>query len=184
MKKRLKTKNGLITDKKGLIFLAVFNSFCTLMGIGSAVIYGELINYVSRGAENTDPAMLGIYIAAAAVYSVLQALLWWYSNFRQELLFNKLNYTARNKFLRNVLGSKYEDISSEDSSKYINTVTNDIPHSVGTYYGNMIWLISSAVMSVGSFVTAAVVQWKIAVKLLPLTIMLPSESMLSRIAKI
>lgn len=158
-----------ITNKKGFAIVVIMQCAITLMNIGCAVIYGELINSVSKGVE---ASVLLRNILLTVGYTLLMSLIIWFSNYYVSRFFDSTIASLRKTFVGKIFGSKYEEIASDDSAKYLNNITNDIPNVAWAYMGSTVWFIANAVTVIGSFIAALIISYKIALTMLGFTVIM------------
>lgn len=160
-----------------IVIQSKFKYFClilrtcirVLLITGSALIYGELVNSVSRGV---DIKTLLINITLTLLYTLATGLFTWYNIVQFDYFTSKSIQLAQNAYMNKILGAKYSLISNNDSSKYISNVTNDITNVSNTLIYSTVYSISNIVMVISSFVAACILSWKIALSMLAFTVLM------------
>lgn len=159
----------VIQSKLKYFCLVLRTCIRVLLMTGSALIYGELVNSVSRGV---DIKTLLINISLTLLYTLATGLFTWYNIVQFDYFTSKSIQLAQNAYMNKILGAKYSLISNNDSSKYISNVTNDISNVSNTLIYSTVYSISNIVMVISSFVAACILSWKIALSMLAFTVLM------------
>lgn len=161
---------SIVIQSKWKYFCLVLRTCLRVLLItGSALIYGELVNSVSRGIELKS---LLINISLTLLYTICTGLFTWYNIVQFDYFTSKSVQLAQNAYMNKILGAKYSLISNSDSSKYISNVTNDIKNVSDTLIYGSVYTISNLTMVVSSFVAACILSWKIALSMLAFTVLM------------
>jgi ABC-type multidrug transport system fused ATPase/permease subunit len=104
-----------------------------------------------------------IYLGFVAIFFPLNYI-------GSSLYINRCIYEFRNSYYSNLINSKYADISSEDSGKYISALTNDANIISDQYFNNWIYLPENIINIIGSFVAVMYINWIIGLIMLGMTV--------------
>lgn len=169
-KKQKKDFNFYLIGTKWKFFLLLASqALLIIMQTGSALIYGELVNQVSRGVEVKK---LIWSITFTLIYSIISSLLLWLFNYMEDIYFNKRLFEVKNDYFAKVVNAKYSYIASSDSSKYMSNIQNDISTVMYNYVGSIVWLTSASMMVVSSFIASLILNWKITLTMLVFTVIM------------
>ncbi|MDR0855736.1 MAG: ABC transporter ATP-binding protein/permease [Christensenellaceae bacterium] len=155
-------------NKKRLAFLFVLNGLQAVMTSGLALVYGALVNSVAEGAK-VDALIHDSVLAL--VYSLVTAGLGIFIHIFSNFYFHNMRYSMMRDVFAKIVNSSYEDISSEDSSHYYDTLTNDVNQSTSSMW-NVVNVFKQVIMVVSSFVAAVILNWWIALVMVGFTVLL------------
>lgn len=160
----------IATCKKGTFALfVIMRTICNLMMIGNALIFGELINMVSRG-ETLKRIIIAIILTA--LYSILWCVLRWvtYLKIQKYVVYVQQNY--RCKYINALLGSQFGKVVVDDSSTYINSISNDIDNMVGISVHYCSDFFGCIISVIASFCSALYLRWEIALTMVGFTLIM------------
>lgn len=156
-------------NRKTFFLIACMRTVCNLMMIGNALIFGELINMVARGEEIRR---VGIAVALAGAYSLVWCVLRWLTYLGMQKYIVRVSRAYRNQYLHALLGAKFNAVSKEDSSTYINSITDDIDKMVDISVFHCADLIGCILSVVASFGAALFLRWEIALTMVGFTVIM------------
>lgn len=161
--------NALTVSKKQFIPYCILNCITVALNIGSALIYGEFINMVSRGESMQK---IGIGIGLAVLYTVIMCFLYWFQFYWGDKYYAKGLVNAQCQYMSKILGAKYSQISENDSSKYLSNIQNDLSTVQWGYVDCFVWGSAQTSYVIGTFIAAIALNWKIALTMLGFTVIM------------
>lgn len=154
------------TQYWGMTVLSVVVSY---LGLGLALMFGELVSMVSLGKTFADmTVMIILTVCVTLAFSVIS----WFFHYSSSNLFVYNVYELRNKYVNKLLATKYSLLSSDDSSRYINNVTSDINSIISTYSDCSMYFITNIFTVIGAFFSAVIIDWRIALSMVGFTLIM------------
>lgn len=143
---------------KTYIFLIIESLITSLMKLGCALVYGQLINLVASG-ENINTILL--YCGLSVFYVLITYLMQWHNYYNMNIYAQKVVATYQLKYIHSLFNTNYSKISLENSARYINNINNDIKNVVVNYVFDISYTINSIVIVIASFIIILTMNWKI-----------------------
>lgn len=140
---------------------------CTLLLIGAAFVMQAIIN-AAVDRVPLDEFLRVIYMAF--IYLGLVAIFFPLNYIGSSLYVNRCIYEFRNAYYSKLINSKYADISSEDSGKYISALTNDANIITDQYFNNWIYMPEDIINIVGSFLAVMYINWIVGLIMVGMTV--------------
>lgn len=164
-----KTFKYMILDWRRFIAITVLFTLSNLARLGTAMIYGELINQVSLGV---DIKKLLVYIGLTVGYTLFVAFYNWYFQYFFDYYEKRGMASLRRAYMMSVVNAQYQNVKKYDSARYMNDLTNEIPSLINVFVDNIAYSISCVIMVISSFAFAMGLNWKIAVTMVGFTLVM------------
>lgn len=156
----------VIYKYSALILMVIVTIISDLMLMGSALIYGELVNYIASG--NSFYSMKSSIIFTL-LYTFVFIFIRFISEYLQGRYCSKSAFYIRKNYVKRLFETKLSNIIIHDSSKYINNLTNDVDTLTDTYALNIAEFFSCAFCTIMSFIASYFLSWKLAIMMLAST---------------
>lgn len=157
----------LLHNKFRYTLLMIVKVICTLLLIGAAFVMQAIIN-AAVDRVPLDEFLRVIYMAF--IYLGLVAIFFPLNYIGSSLYVNRCIYEFRNAYYSKLINSKYADISSEDSGKYISALTNDANIITDQYFNNWIYMPEDIINIVGSFLAVMYINWIVGLIMVGMTV--------------
>ena len=154
------------TQYWGITILSIVVSY---LGLGLALMFGELVSMVSLGKTFAD---MTVMIIVTVLTTLTFSFISWFYHYSSSNFFVYNVYELRNKYVNKLLATKYSLLSSDDSSRYINNITSDINSVVSTYSDCSRFFIVNIFTLVGAFFAAVLIDWRIALSMVGFTLIM------------
>lgn len=139
----------ILLHNRCLLFTYIFFDFLVVvLNIGNILILQQLLNKASTG----DTENIKNLIFFGILLCVAWALITFVSSMLRDIYKNKSFFLLRKTYIKNLLASKYSDITNLDSTNHISTLTNNIEILNQNYFTPTMFMCSNVFMIIMSFV--------------------------------